>query len=371
MKRSTLLILIFLLITTVFSGCQAIAENQIPATSSSQVDPTPSTFIETGANQTNEPVGTPSVTEKSTSTPRLTSSTLTQATDSVEPSITAEVSEYSSPQLMECVLDGCSSQAVHPFQYPLPPEYVPYVDKTYRYGSTQGGTRESHSGVEIPAALGTPVIAAAEGTVFYAGGDDITQFGRYKEFYGNLVILEHRLVGLDEPVYTLYAHLSSILVQTGDPVTAGQQIGNAGNSGATSGVHLHFEVRYGSPSLSSTTNPELWLQPLDIQPDPKNKHTETTGTVVVRLTEGGEPVASVPLKLEAYDEAQKNKLFYVDAESYALDAPPDGYWKENLVVGGLLPGTYRVSVVFNNQIYEKWVKISSELITLVEFDFAE
>lgn len=275
------------------------------------------------------------------------------------------------PQLTTCEMDGCVYQAFQPFQYPIPGEYAPYVEKTYRYGSTQSGTRESHSGVEIPAELGTPVLAAADAVVYYAGDDLTTRYGRYKDFYGNLIILEHHFAGLDQPVYTLYAHLSDIIVQTGDEVLAGQQIGSVGNSGATSGVHLHFEVRRGTPLVTSTVNPELWLVPREFQPKDAKDAPLITGTLVVRLLNGTSAVSSKPVKLEMYDEVQNSRIAALDAESYAAGVPQDADWYENLVIGSLQPGTYRVTVVIDNRMYEKWVKIESEQITLVEFDFAE
>ena len=98
-----------------------------------------------------------------------------------------------------------------------------------RYGVRQG---QRHDGIDIAAPEGTPIGAAAGGSVVYAG----EQSG-----YGSIVILKHA-AGL----LTLYAHASAILVRLGDRVAAGQPIARVGRSGKTTGPHLHFEVREGT-----------------------------------------------------------------------------------------------------------------------------
>lgn len=85
-----------------------------------------------------------------------------------------------------------------------------------------------HRGVDWKAPLGTPVLAAGNGTILEAGT---------KEKYGNCIIILH-----DEIYQTLYAHLESIDVKVGEQIVAGQQIGAVGNSGLSLGSHLHYEV---------------------------------------------------------------------------------------------------------------------------------
>ena len=99
-----------------------------------------------------------------------------------------------------------------------------------------------HRGVDIAAASGTPVHAAADGVVVSAGL--LTEnAGRY----GKTVILQH---GAER---TLYAHLSSINVKPGARVAAGQQIGAVGETGFATGPHLHFEVRQGEEYINPST----------------------------------------------------------------------------------------------------------------------
>jgi murein DD-endopeptidase MepM/ murein hydrolase activator NlpD len=92
-----------------------------------------------------------------------------------------------------------------------------------------GAGRKFHAGVDLRAAYGTEVAAAAPGEVTFAGD----QAG-----YGTTVVIRH-----GEGLETRYAHLASTDVQVGDTVQAGQSVGRVGNSGRSTGPHLHFEVR--------------------------------------------------------------------------------------------------------------------------------
>jgi lipoprotein NlpD len=96
------------------------------------------------------------------------------------------------------------------------------------------GTREGrpHEGIDLPAPIGTPVIAAADGRVVYAGNGI--------RGYGNMVVVRHA-----GDLLTVYAHNSVLLVTQGQPVRAGDRISLVGQSGHATGPHLHFEVRAG------------------------------------------------------------------------------------------------------------------------------
>lgn len=87
-----------------------------------------------------------------------------------------------------------------------------------------------HPGIDLPAASGSPVAAAAPGRVIFAGYDP--------SGYGNLVEVAH-----GNGVVTMYAHLSSIAVGVGRAVAAGSFVGRVGSTGEATGPHLHFEVR--------------------------------------------------------------------------------------------------------------------------------
>lgn len=89
---------------------------------------------------------------------------------------------------------------------------------------------EFHTGIDIEAPYGSPVVATADGKVEMAG---------YYGDYGKAVLLKH-----PSGYYTLYGHLSEITVKVGERVRAGQIIGKVGSTGRSTGPHLHYEVLY-------------------------------------------------------------------------------------------------------------------------------
>lgn len=98
---------------------------------------------------------------------------------------------------------------------------------TSRFGSRWGSV---HKGIDIGGSVGDPVLSADEGKVIFA---DWNNGG-----YGNLVILDH-----GNGYQTYYAHMDEILVHEGDIIEKGYQLGTVGNTGRSTGPHLHFEVR--------------------------------------------------------------------------------------------------------------------------------
>jgi murein DD-endopeptidase MepM/ murein hydrolase activator NlpD len=98
------------------------------------------------------------------------------------------------------------------------------------YGRFGRKGNEPHDGIDLAAPAGTPVKTAGDGKVLFAGE---------QKGYGLIVIIEHPSSGL----ITLYAHNRELRVKAGQAVRAGQVVATVGDSGATSGPHLHFEVR--------------------------------------------------------------------------------------------------------------------------------
>ena len=90
------------------------------------------------------------------------------------------------------------------------------------------GTQKFHKGIDLAAPAGTPVVAALPGKVIAAGNEP---------GYGNMVLVEH-----DGGLRTRYGHLASINVKAGDKVTSEDVLGKVGNTGRSTGAHLHFEV---------------------------------------------------------------------------------------------------------------------------------
>lgn len=101
---------------------------------------------------------------------------------------------------------------------------------TSRYGSNDSVRDHTHAGLDIAGPYGTPIKAAASGTVTFSGnaGDG----------FGNYVIISH-----GNGVTTVYAHCSQLLVYKGQKVSQGEVIAKMGSTGNSTGNHLHFEVR--------------------------------------------------------------------------------------------------------------------------------
>lgn len=98
------------------------------------------------------------------------------------------------------------------------------------------GQPEMHPGIDISGKIGTPIKAPAKGVVSFTGVDG---------GYGNTIVIKHG-AGLD----TRYAHLDKIAVKDGDTVNRGEIIGYLGNSGRSTGPHLHYEVRLNGVSVN-------------------------------------------------------------------------------------------------------------------------
>lgn len=102
---------------------------------------------------------------------------------------------------------------------------------------------ELHTGIDLPANRGTPIIAAMDGRVLFSG---------YAGGHGNSIYIEHR-----DNYFTRYSHNSVLLVGKGDYVKKGQVIAFVGSTGNSTGNHLHFEIRYD----------DIPLNPLDFLPE--------------------------------------------------------------------------------------------------------
>ena len=119
--------------------------------------------------------------------------------------------------------------------------------------SSSGYSGTAHKGVDIYAPAGTPVYAAKAGTVVYVN------YSGYGGGWGLYVVIYHGTDSNGKAMYTRYAHASSIAsrISVGTKVTTNTVIMYSGNTGASEGAHLHFEVCLGS--MYSQVNPCTYL----------------------------------------------------------------------------------------------------------------
>ena len=133
--------------------------------------------------------------------------------------------------------------------YRIAAEKAPFANPlrtSYRFSSPYGprrhpvtGGRRMHEGVDFAARTGTPIHATADGVVTYAG---------WKSGYGRIVEIKHEF-GIE----TRYAHMSRIRVKKGQKVSRGDRIGDMGNSGRSTGPHVHYEVRVNGKTVNPMT----------------------------------------------------------------------------------------------------------------------
>ncbi|PSM44736.1 hypothetical protein C6Y14_00980 [Streptomyces dioscori] len=130
----------------------------------------------------------------------------------------------------------------------MPTLYTPFRGT---YGIVRGFTgsdyRRHHTGIDYRTPHGTPILASAAGTVVKSV--DLTYS------YGRFIVVAHA-----DRTFTVYAHLSLRQAALGARVVAGQRIGLSGNTGNSSGPHLHFEVRRGRNSSGASVNPRPLLR---------------------------------------------------------------------------------------------------------------
>ena len=138
-------------------------------------------------------------------------------------------------------------------------QYMAWYDETPSiwpiYGYVRSGygwrthplkrSKQFHKGIDIPAWIGAPVQATADGYVEFSG---------WGGGYGWIVVLSHKF-----GYKTIYAHLSEIEVNRGRKVFKGQIIGKIGTSGLSTGPHVHYEIRHRRKALEPSTYLELDL----------------------------------------------------------------------------------------------------------------
>lgn len=256
------------------------------------------------------------------------------------------------------------------FRRPIALADQPYIDQTYRFGSTMGGNFQAHQGVEFNNPDGTPVHAIGDGVVVYAGK---------AEAGANTVAIRHdrrfsltpgRGPGVNpasQYVFSVYYHNSKLLVKTGDRVKAGDVVSLVGNTGRATNDHLHLEVHV-APTTDSekivdpdvryppfNVNPELWIEPMP-----------GTGVVAGQVWDSkGQPVQQARIYGLVKPEPQETPLSYV--ETYGPRNHQDPAYHEHFAIGDVPKGEYWLGVEIEGKKVYRNIIVQPGKLTWVEF----
>lgn len=218
------------------------------------------------------------------------------------------------------------------FARPIASDDVNWPLPWYRYGSTNFGDRSVHTGVDLGASHGAYVRAAGPGEVVWAG------YGLYRgqydptDPYGLAVAIRHDFGYRGQMLYTVYAHMDTILVWDGQRVGTGDVLGTVGNTGHAEGHHLHFEVRLGENRYFNTRNPELWVVP-----------NEGWGVLAGRIHNSwGRLLPEFEIRIRSLT-SDRRYIVWTYAEN---TIHPDDVYQENFVISDLPEGPYEVSIDF-------------------------
>ena len=245
------------------------------------------------------------------------------------------------------------------FQRPIAAgEGNPFIDATYRYGSTMGGTLQQHQGVEFNNPAGTPVRAIGDGVVVFAG---------LAEQGSNTVAIRHDRQWEGQHIYSTYYHNTSLRVRPGQRVRAGDVIAEVGNTGRATNEHLHLEVHVAPTTDSAaivhpdlrfpphTRNPQLWLEPL-----------AGTGIVAGQVfDEAGRPVAGT--RVYGLVLPYPEETPYSFAETYGDRARGTPAYGEHFAVGDVPAGSYMLGVKLGTKRVWRQVRVSAGMVSWVEF----
>jgi murein DD-endopeptidase MepM/ murein hydrolase activator NlpD len=248
------------------------------------------------------------------------------------------------------------------FRRPISLADQPYIDQTYRFGSTMGGNFQPHQGVEFNNADGTPVHAIGDGVVVHAGPAEAGALTVAIKHDRQLTADGRRL-----SLFSVYYHNSKLLVHVGDRVKAGDVISLVGNTGRATNDHLHLEV-HASPFDSTrlivdpavryppyNTNPELWIDPLP-----------GTGIVAGQVWDSaGQPVQRTRIYGLVKPEPQETPFSFI--ETYGPRNHSDPIYHEHFAISDVPPGEYVLGVEIGGKRVFRRVKVQAGKLTWVEF----
>ncbi|MEO5509327.1 MAG: peptidoglycan DD-metalloendopeptidase family protein [Longimicrobiales bacterium] len=237
-------------------------------------------------------------------------------------------------------------------------EGSPYIDATYRYGSTMAGNLQQHQGVEFNNPAGTPVHAIGDGVVVFAGK---------AEAGANTVAILHDRRLNDQYVFSVYFHNTSLQVSAGQRVRAGDVISRVGNTGRAGNDHLHLEVHVAPSADSSkivnaaerfppfTRNPQLWIEPIP-----------GTGIVAGRVVDAA-GILVQGARVHGLVQPYPEETPFSYAETYRDRGRSDPSYNENFAVGDIPPGDYVIGVDIEGKRVWRRVRVEAGKVTFVEF----
>ncbi|HAV78696.1 MAG TPA: hypothetical protein DCX53_15210 [Anaerolineae bacterium] len=241
------------------------------------------------------------------------------------------------------------------FARPIAADNVNWPLAEYRYGGVFFGPEVVHTGVDIGAEEGDQILAAGPGTIVSAGWGLYSGVAdNFGDPYGQAVVIKHDFGYKGQTLYTIYAHMLETIALVGQHVETGDVIGLVGKTGATTGPHLHFEVRVGENTFYRTYNPELWMAP-----------PQGWGVLVGRLTdEDGELLNRYSLDVRPEPSGVPLRKVI----SYAVGAVnPDPYYQENVVLSDLPAGIYKITLNYKDKDLQTWVEIFPGQVTYFTF----
>ncbi len=264
------------------------------------------------------------------------------------------------PDSLRAVARGESPRHVW-FRRPIELRDQPYIDQTYRFGSTMGGNFQPHQGVEFNNPDGTPVHAIGDGVVVHSGPAERGAL--------TVAIKHDRRLPVAQGgyyLYSVYYHNSKLLAQVGQRVKVGDVIALVGNTGRATNDHLHLEV-HASPYDSTrlivdsavryppyNTNPELWIEPL-----------AGTGMLAGQVWDS----ASQPAyQARIYGLLKyQNETPFSFIETYGPRNHADPIYHEHFAISDVPPGEFVLGVTIGGKKVFRRVKIEPGKLTWVEF----
>ena len=255
------------------------------------------------------------------------------------------------------------------FRRPIALTDQPYIDQTYRFGSTMGGNFQPHQGVEFNNADGTPVHAIGAGVVVHSGPAERGALTVAIRHDRRLPVDPGHGPGSRHPyyLYSVYYHNYKLLVQVGQRVKAGDVIALVGNTGRATNDHLHLEV-HASPFDSTrlivdpdvryppyNTNPELWIDPLP-----------GTGMIAGQVWDSaGQPVYQA--RIYGLVKPEPNETPFSFIEMYGPRNHSDPVYHEHFGISDVPPGEYVLGVDIGGKRVFRRVKVDAGKLTWVEF----